>query len=47
MGKNGETFPVPHAGNGSKDSKWWFLSVVFVLSGVEEVIHVVMSARNP
>jgi hypothetical protein len=21
--KKGETFPTPHAGNGSKDSQWW------------------------
>jgi hypothetical protein len=29
MGK-GETFSAPHVGNGSKDSKWWFTSVVIL-----------------
>jgi hypothetical protein len=26
-----ETFPVPHTGNGSKNSKWWFLTSNFIL----------------
>jgi hypothetical protein len=28
VGRNGETFCAPHTGNGSRDSKWWSLSVV-------------------
>jgi hypothetical protein len=27
-----ETFPVPYAGNGSKDSKWWFSVCGLILS---------------
>jgi hypothetical protein len=29
--KERETFPVPHAGNGSKDSKWWPPTPSFIL----------------
>jgi hypothetical protein len=31
VGREEETFPVPHTENGSKASNWWFLSVVFIL----------------
>jgi hypothetical protein len=29
--KKREAFPVPHAGNGSKDSKWWSPTPSFIL----------------
>jgi hypothetical protein len=30
-GEKREAFPVPHTGNGSKDSKWWSSTPCFIL----------------
>jgi hypothetical protein len=34
--KKGETVLASQAGNGSKDSKWWSLSLGLILSKLEE-----------
>jgi hypothetical protein len=42
--KERKTFPVPHAGNGSKNSKWWFSSLSFIVESWG--IHVVKDNRS-
>jgi hypothetical protein len=38
VGRNGEIFPVPHAGNGSKVLKWWSSSLGLILSELEKYV---------
>jgi hypothetical protein len=36
VGEKGKPLPTPLAGNRRKDSKWWLLYVVFMLSELGE-----------